>query len=61
MIGVFKSVKKNKKPKRRLMLYIDQEMIDDIDSLKPRGLTTQEAIRQILAYHIEETKTLNGL
>lgn len=61
MIGAFKQVKRTTTKKKKLMLWVDNSLIEEIESLKPRGITTQEAIRQILAYYVEETKALNGL
>lgn len=60
--GVFKNMKKkNKGKKTKLMLWIDNELLENISDLKQPEMTRQEAIRQILNYHVEMEKNLSGL
>ena len=53
--------KKSKGKKTKLMLWIENELLDDISDLKEPEMTRQEAIRQILVYHVEMEKNLSGL
>lgn len=57
----FKNIKKDRAKKRKLMLWIESEICDEIDSLKPKSITTQEAIRQIIKYHLNEQRLLGLL
>jgi hypothetical protein len=60
--GAFKGMRgKTKGKKTKLMLWIDNGLLDDIAELKEPEMTRQEAIRQILAYHVEMEKNLSGL
>jgi len=44
----FKIVKKSYTKKKKLMLYIDREVLDVLDDMQPTTITVQEKIRQIL-------------
>ena len=44
----FKIVKKSYTKKKKLMLYIDKEVLDVLDDMQPTTITVQEKIRQIL-------------
>ena len=57
----FLPIKKSFTKKKKLMLWIDMEIIDTLDSMKPPHITIQEAIRQILKNFIEDGDELGGL
>ena len=57
----FEDIKRTKVPKRKLMLWIDESIIEQIEMLKPPTITTQEAIRQVLQHYIGEDDLLEGL
>ena len=38
----------NKKESTKLMLWIEKEILDEIDRIKPDAVSRQECIRQIL-------------
>lgn len=57
----FKSVKRSHSKKKKIMLYIDESLIDSIEAIKPIEITVQEAIRQICRDFIEDTDAMGGL
>ena len=57
----FLEVKKTQTKKKKLMLWIDRELIEKLDEIKPAKITTQEAIRQIVKGFIEDAEALGGL
>jgi hypothetical protein len=60
----FNYVKRSPSKKRKMMLWIEETVIDRIENAKPNEITSQEAIRQLLVYaldEIEEDKRLNNI
>ena len=57
----FQDIKRTKVPKKKLMLWVDQDIIDKIEELKPPSITVQEAIRQVLNHYVNEDDYLEGL
>ena len=55
----FKIVKKSYTKKKKLMLYIDREVLDVLDDMEPTSITVQEKIRQILKEYCSDD--LGGL
>jgi len=56
----FKDIKRTKVPKRKLMLWVDEEYLQKLEGMKPPTITLQESIRQIIKYYIDEGD-LDGL
>jgi hypothetical protein len=57
----FQDIKRTKVPKKKLMLWVDQDIVDKIEELKPPSITVQEAIRQVLNHYVNEDDYLEGL
>ena len=46
-------------PKRRIMLSLEEEVIEKLNSLKPDDISTQEAIRQLVTQTMSKSKALD--
>ena len=57
----FKDVKKTHTKKRKLMLWVDESLCNQIEELKPPSITLQEAIRQVLKFYVQDDALLEGL
>jgi hypothetical protein len=57
----FRTVKRSFSKKKKLMLFIDEELIEKLEKMKPIEITNQEAIRQIVRDFIEDYEMLGGL
>ena len=57
-----REVKKTHSKKKKLMLWIDTELVEALDVMKPPAITVQECIRQIIAHYVNESDDeLEGL
>lgn len=50
----FTPVKKTKRPKVKMMLWLEADVKDSLESLQPTNITVQEKIRQIIDLYLEE-------
>ena len=50
----FKVVKKSFTKKRKLMLYIDKSVCDQLDDMPPNTITVQEKVRQIVKNFLDD-------
>ena len=57
----FRTIKRSFSKKKKLMLFIDEELIEKLEKMKPIEITNQEAIRQIVRDFIEDHEMLGGL
>ena len=44
------------KKKRKIMLWIEEETLDRIEAVRPKELTTQECMRQILNSYLADVE-----
>lgn len=49
----FKMIKRSKQKKKKLMLWIDQEVVDSFELMEPTNITTQEKMRQVLRHFVD--------
>lgn len=57
----FRIVRKSHSKKRKLMLWVEEALIEKIDMVKPAEITTQEAMRQLLEDKISEMDMMSSL
>ena len=57
----FEDVRKTRTKKKKMMLWIDRDLIERLDELKPPRITTQEAIRQVIKSFVEDSESMGGL
>lgn len=57
----FRVVKKSHTKKKKLMLWVEEALIEKIDMIKPNEITTQEAMRQLLEDKISEMDMMSSL
>lgn len=50
----FKEVKKSYTKKRKLMLYIEKDVCDQLDDMEPHTITIQEKVRQIVKNFLDD-------
>jgi hypothetical protein len=57
----FKIKKRSHSNKKKLMLWIDQDLIDRLEGIKPDEITVQEAIRQLTEEYVTDFEALGGV
>lgn len=57
----FRIVKKSHGPKKKLMLWIGQDLIEKVELIKPAEITVQEAMRQMLVDKLDDMEMMESL